>query len=552
MTRSSTIWPQREDYQRAVLQPPQHLRDPRLQALQVEMTQMGVLQVPRLRSGNFGAVYKLGDGRRAYALKVFDRFQPDREQRYQLIHEHLSARPPSPHLMSFDYDPEGIFIPAKARLYPSLVMDWVEGQPLDLYLGEALAQYGRVANGSLCRAWRDLVLDLRGHGLAHGDLQHGNILVLADGALKLVDYDGMFVPAMAAAGLRAAEIGLPAYQHPARDRGYFDERLDDFSALVILLSLACLDGPRWQRYHTDDDGLLLHEADLVRPEQSPLLRELKGSADEAVRKLAVLVTAAARKPLDAIPPFHAVVADGTIRGLFAGSDELPQQRASRTRGAASRPAPAPAVDVLPADRDEPAVVFPPARRSDQPPQVQPPRPASRGGARRLITRASTVISLLAVGVVFALLLSARSQPLPPSPPVRGTAVRQAAVVALADFGGGRSLAVRCSVQVERATAAAVKVVVRIFSADGRPAPNGFPPAPSHDHRRGWGLGNEAGGWQIVDVDAPLTVRDNLDLVIPQGALRPGSGYYAEVVLADAATNRVLTSPVRTAPFTVAQ
>jgi thiamine kinase-like enzyme len=34
-------------------------------------------------------------------------------------------------------------------------------------------------------------------GVAHGDLQHGNILV-ANGKPKLIDYDGMYVPALRA------------------------------------------------------------------------------------------------------------------------------------------------------------------------------------------------------------------------------------------------------------------------------------------------------------------------------------------------------------------
>ena len=111
--------------------------------------------------------------------------------------------------------------------------------------------------GHLCQAWVDLVLGLVQRRIGHGDLQHGNILVTSGGGLKLVDYDGMFVPAIRQAGLTASEIGMAAYQHPKRYRGYFDERLDSFAALVILLSLACLDAKRWQRYHTDDDSLII-------------------------------------------------------------------------------------------------------------------------------------------------------------------------------------------------------------------------------------------------------------------------------------------------------
>jgi DNA-binding CsgD family transcriptional regulator len=310
-------WPTRDDYQSAVLNPQRNLRDTRLHAAQVEMRQMGVIRVPFPRSGNFGAVYKYNAARQSYALKVFAGTQPDRERRYRLVDQHFKSRPPSPSLVSFGYEPEGIRV--NGRWFPTLVMDWVEGKPLDLYLVERLQQRGQVDNRALCEAWVKVMLGLKALGVAHGDLQHGNVLVLPDGSLKLVDYDGMFVPAMRQAGLTAAEIGLPAYQHPKRYRGYFDHRLDDFAALVILLSLAALDQERWRRYHTDDNCLIVKESDLLNPEQSPLLAELSRSADAPLKKLATLLKAASAGGLDAIPPFEQVAADGTIKHLLSRS-----------------------------------------------------------------------------------------------------------------------------------------------------------------------------------------------------------------------------------------
>lgn len=55
--------------------------------------------------------------------------------------------------------------------------------------------------------------------LAHADLQHGNVLLVPAGAggrlgLKLIDYDGIFVPAQS--GIRTGEVGPPAFQYPQR------------------------------------------------------------------------------------------------------------------------------------------------------------------------------------------------------------------------------------------------------------------------------------------------------------------------------------------------
>ena len=44
---------------------------------------------------------------------------------------------------------------------------------------------------------------MREHVIAHGDLQHGNIIVQDDGTIRLVDYDGCYVPELA--GLKSNE-----------------------------------------------------------------------------------------------------------------------------------------------------------------------------------------------------------------------------------------------------------------------------------------------------------------------------------------------------------
>ncbi|MBK8035367.1 MAG: hypothetical protein IPK17_38860 [Chloroflexi bacterium] len=50
--------------------------------------------------------------------------------------------------------------------------------------------------------------------MVHGDFQHGNIVVGAGEAIKLLDYDGMLVPG--AIELPSGEIGHRHYQHPSR------------------------------------------------------------------------------------------------------------------------------------------------------------------------------------------------------------------------------------------------------------------------------------------------------------------------------------------------
>ena len=97
-------------------------------------------------------------------------------------------------------------------------MEWVEGQTLNRFVEESLEKPKMLRQ--LLELWPKLASRLREAGIAHADLQHGNVLLVpaADGklALKLIDYDGMYVPTLA--GTPSGELGHPNYQHPDRLR----------------------------------------------------------------------------------------------------------------------------------------------------------------------------------------------------------------------------------------------------------------------------------------------------------------------------------------------
>ena len=95
---------------------------------------------------------------------------------------------------------------------------------------------------------------------AHGDLKPDNILVKEDGTLVLVDYDGMYVPAMK--GQKSRELGSPDFRHPGRTEDDFDEHIDDFSLASILLSLKSIAlQPSLLEEYGASDRLLFSEKD---------------------------------------------------------------------------------------------------------------------------------------------------------------------------------------------------------------------------------------------------------------------------------------------------
>ena len=83
-----------------------------------------------------------------------------------------------------------------------------------------------------------MVAWLRSQPFAHGDIKPDNIMVRPDGSLTLVDYDGMFVPAMK--GQKSPTIGTKDFSHPLRTIDDFDETIDDFALASIALSLKAI------------------------------------------------------------------------------------------------------------------------------------------------------------------------------------------------------------------------------------------------------------------------------------------------------------------------
>ena len=227
------------------------------------------LGMPLVMAGNFAVVFKLRllDGTRA--VKCFCRFLGDREARFIAIDKQLDISKPSS-LTGFDYLSRGILVEGKR--YPILLMDWIEGPTLNVYIEEVLTKNNfRDALASLAEDWCRVVKELDDCHIAHGDLQHGNIIVTSHG-IRLVDLDGTFVPALT--GRKAAELGHSHYQHPKRSEDFFDAGLDRFSSLVIYLSLlAIAERPTlWKTFH--DENLIFTKRDFTDPARSRLFQAL--------------------------------------------------------------------------------------------------------------------------------------------------------------------------------------------------------------------------------------------------------------------------------------
>ena len=229
---------------------------------------------PIMSSGNFAVVFKMQAPTGEYhALKCFLRDQEERSERYRLIAEELQYVQ-STFLVKFRYLESELFVDVPntgGEEYPVLLMDWVDGIPLDQYLKTIINNsYEKdllAYHFSLLARW------LVSQHFAHGDLKPDNICVRDDGSLVLLDYDGMYVPALS--GRKPLEQGSPHYRHPLRSTLPFDEHIDDYSLSLILLSLRAiaLDETLYVRY-SSSEYLLLSEQDQLNPYTSPVFKEL--------------------------------------------------------------------------------------------------------------------------------------------------------------------------------------------------------------------------------------------------------------------------------------
>ena len=231
---------------------------------------------PVMTSGNFAVVFKMKDEQtgKLHAVKCFLKEQEGRAEAYRQIAEELEYVS-STFLTPIKYLDKELFVDSansEDSEFPVLLMDWVEGQTLDKYIREHIDDQYELS--LLAYQFSRLAMWLMPQPFAHGDLKPDNILVKEDGTLVLVDYDGMYVPAMK--GQKARELGSPDFRHPGRTEEVFDDHIDDFSLASILLSLKAIAlQPSLLEEYGASDRLLFSERDYRNLSESKVMDALK-------------------------------------------------------------------------------------------------------------------------------------------------------------------------------------------------------------------------------------------------------------------------------------
>ena len=254
---------------------------------------------PYRSSGAFAVVFKMKDEQtgKCYALKCFTEDQEGRAEAYRQIAEELEFVD-SPYITSVKYLEKELFVDSNCEddEFPVLLMDWIEGETMETFIAENYTDSYEMS--MLCYRFCKMAAWLRSQSFAHGDIKPDNIIVRPDGTPTLVDYDGMFVPAMK--GQKSPTIGTKDFSHPLRTIDDFDETIDDFALASIALSLKAisLDSSLLQNYGASD-RLLFSATDYLDLSKSKIFTALQGLlADvEARTLLSMFLLASAQKDL---------------------------------------------------------------------------------------------------------------------------------------------------------------------------------------------------------------------------------------------------------------
>lgn len=268
-------WPTPQDYFEAIQNPKLCFSDSELMVGDSDRDPH--LNLPRPITGGFASVYRMRCRQRDWAVRCFLREFSDQRQRYELVSSHL-ASVSIPYIVGFEYQPKGIKV--KGQWYPIQKMEWIQGALLHDYIKSSLRDSARLFR--LAERWLAMIKVLRGANICHGDLQHGNILVIKDD-FQLIDYDGMFVPALASC--LSHEVGHRNYQHPQRTESDFGPYIDNFAAWVIYFSLVALgiDYQLWHQIGAGDEFILFRKEDFVKPDSSSTFAILAKHADSRIQ-----------------------------------------------------------------------------------------------------------------------------------------------------------------------------------------------------------------------------------------------------------------------------
>lgn len=261
-------------------------------------------------AGGFSVVYpyETTNGEK-WAFRCWHADVSNSRRRYEIISTAIQ-KAHLDFLCKFEYIEKGINV--EGNVYPTTRMRWIDGITLKDYICEN--RDSKELLQALANNFLILIHALHSQLLAHGDLQHGNILVDGNHRLYLVDYDSFYCPELK--GEPDNVTGLPDYQHPARCNNMsISEKLDYFSELIIYISiLAISENPSLvDKYKLEGaDHLLFSKEDFENIRNSQIYNDIHALGKEFQDMLNVLEEYLKCGSIDELLPFDDLLLENKV------------------------------------------------------------------------------------------------------------------------------------------------------------------------------------------------------------------------------------------------
>lgn len=256
-------------------------------------------------SGGFSVVFPYEAEGKTWAFRCWHVELSNIKERYTKIGKDIS-KSRLPFFCEFEFVEHGICV--NGTIYPITRMRWIDGDNIKNYI--CSNANNKVALLNLADKFMTMCHDMHEHHFAHGDLQHGNILVDKSGNLFLVDYDSMSTPSVF--GQSDEIVGLKDYQHPKRNAsGVLNEKLDYFSELIIYISILAIaeNSSLADKYNVEDADRMLFEAtDFLDLKNSKIWNDLKLLKNNTINKLlSILQEYLEHDSINELEPFEAIL-----------------------------------------------------------------------------------------------------------------------------------------------------------------------------------------------------------------------------------------------------
>lgn len=266
----------------------------------VQRNSYGEIEV---RSGNDACVFRLNTNSNPLMLKCYIKEVAFLSDKYTYLNK---IAPQS------DFIPKIKFLEKELFVYDNnllgqwtdiLVGDWLEGNLLSVAIDWAVRRNDLQSLMTLTLNFDRMACTLINSAWAHGDIKPDNIMVSADNKLTLIDFDAMYFPGIESSC--SGHLGTPSFQHPLRDETFFNRHLDDYSLILISVSLhaLCCDLSLYTRFHSGDNIFL--NPDEILAGNSPAYKELQTmwQDEDSVLRLMVEALSSPTAYIDRIADF---------------------------------------------------------------------------------------------------------------------------------------------------------------------------------------------------------------------------------------------------------